>query len=286
MIIFKEWGWLGNQIFQYCALRSVMGQREILILSGFTQLDELFDHVDAVFVNKHSPRIKRSLLKRWVRFIEKASEKNIVSTWEEDKNQILHKTNALIPQIAYIHKAFFQYEGSFATEVFSSLKIKENYLLQAALILKEKIPKGRDPFFIHLRRGDYLTWPTKTSPAVLPDSYYLQCMQAIRTRHPRAVFMIMTDDKDYAKKLMKKYDDVYVSDEHYTIDFALMSMCKGGILSASTFSWWCAFQIYQRDPDATLFAPQYWVGHRKNVWYPKNMNFSFLEYVEVPQSIG
>ena len=66
-----------------------------------------------------------------------------------------------------------------------------------------------------------------------------------------------------------------------TEDFVLMTQCKGGILSASSFSWWGAYLAKQKYSGTFFLAPKYWAGHRQKRWYPESMKSSFLDYVEI-----
>ena len=41
----------------------------------------------------------------------------------------------------------------------------------------------------------------------------------------------------------------------------LMALCRGFILSNSTYSWWAQ---YLADPDRTVWAPDRWYAHTKH----------------------
>ena len=283
MIIFKQWGWLGNQIFHYCAIRSIMKPSEILILSGFEQLEELFDGVDAVFANKKSSRIKREFYKRFVRLTEILAEKKCITFITENEDQSLVIKNGKFRFLKFVHGAFFQYESILNGDIIKTLKIKNKYLKEAESVLSGLDIKNKKLFFLHVRRGDYLKWPEKNNPAVLPLEYYKYCMKVIRKNYQNSLFIITSDDKEYIKTHFSSEDSVYISSNSYTTDFALMTKCNGGILSASSFSWWASYFVHKQNIDAKLLAPEFWIGHRKKVWYPLHIKTSFLEYVNVEQ---
>lgn len=77
MIIFKELGRLGNQLFQYSALKTLCQHDENLILFGFEELQTAFDGIDATIINLHTPRIQRSLYCRFYKIADNLSKKKL-----------------------------------------------------------------------------------------------------------------------------------------------------------------------------------------------------------------
>jgi hypothetical protein len=61
MLIFKESGRLGNQIFQYAALRSLCEEKEKLFLLGFNDLKLTFNGIDAKIININNSRLYREI---------------------------------------------------------------------------------------------------------------------------------------------------------------------------------------------------------------------------------
>lgn len=135
MIIFKKWGWLGNQIFQYCAIRSMMKPSEKLILWGFEQFEELFDNTDAVFVNERSSRLKKAFFKRFFNIAEYLAKKKWVSFITEYNDQKLVIEQGKLNCLTLVHGAFFQYETILNSSVVDSLKIKQIYQDKADKVL-------------------------------------------------------------------------------------------------------------------------------------------------------
>jgi len=65
----------------------------------------------------------------------------------------------------------------------------------------------------------------------------------------------------------------------------MMSLCDGGVLSASTYSWWPAFFSFYKNKNKVFFAPKYWAGHRLKQYFPLNFSYtSFLKYIDVNKS--
>ena len=54
-------------------------------------------------------------------------------------------------------------------------------------------------------------------------------------------FIFLSDDYWYIKDIFSHLTNSYISQGTALEDFALMSLCQAGILSASTFSWWGSY---------------------------------------------
>ena len=135
---------------------------------------------------------------------------------------------------------------------------------------------------MHIRRGDYINYPNSEKPAVIPAFWYKKMMKEVRLLTCNPFFIVCTDDVPYAIEIFGDSLDVFISNgEKEDFDFALMSECDGGILSASSFAWWAAYFIHLRNPKALLFAPKYWIGHASNVWNPESIKTPWITYTTV-----
>jgi hypothetical protein len=134
--------------------------------------------------------------------------------------------------------------------------------------------------FIHVRRGDYLNWPSPEFPAVLSEDWYLRQVNVIKDFINDPKFLFFSDDPEYVKeKLLNQINhaDIYHSSE--AIDLAAMSCCCGGICSPSSFAWWGAkFAINKSYSIKRFIAPTYWFGHAKKEWMPPRIKAQFIEY--------
>ena len=125
---------------------------------------------------------------------------------------------------------------------------------------------GYDPvFFIHIRRGDYLTWPSPESPAALPESWYREAMHTIRETQPGAHFLVCSDDDDYAEQFAQGIRNAEAITATPRETLSLMSRCTGGIVSASSFSWWGA-QLASRQSRGPFIAPLHWITWGEQRW--------------------
>jgi hypothetical protein len=136
----------------------------------------------------------------------------------------------------------------------------------------EVIGDLKDPIFIHVRRGDYVNQPE--SHPVCPLSYYESALKYFNEESPIFVF---SDDLEWCRE--------HFTDERYLIstenvsynhlsdtndgkvksfvpyyDLCLMSLCSGGIIANSSLSWWGAW--LQKRSNNIIVAPKKWFGEK------------------------
>lgn len=281
MLIFKESGRLGNQLFQYAALKTLRPEENELILLGFEALQSVFDGIDAKVVNSDSSRLERSLYYRLYHYSASLARKGIVSEIRESRDSPkLIESRGLLKNVHFVEESYFQGEAFFDSSSITSLSLKPE-LLDSAKRIIELTAQGKTPIFIHIRRGDYLIWPSKTSPAILPASYYQKCIDIVCARISNPFFIFASDDYYYVKDVFGGLDSSYISSKSALEDFALMTQCDGGILSASSFSWWAAYFAKTQSSSKLFIAPKYWAGHAEQVWYPAFIESKFLTYITV-----
>ena len=132
-----------------------------------------------------------------------------------------------------------------------------------------------DPIMLHVRRGD----PNLTDPRgfkwsytqcgsmhpVQPIEYYEKALSKFDAKQPVIVF---SDSVDWVKEqeffkpdrfLISEPEDKY-ADGSFTpyADLCLMSLCSHAIIANSSMSWWCAW--LQTNPDKIVIAPKMWFG--------------------------
>lgn len=133
--------------------------------------------------------------------------------------------------------------------------------------------------FVHIRRGDYLWYPSSDFPAVLPESWYREQISFIAQRHPGIVFRFFSDDIEFVEKRFRDIERSEFDDgRDHRESFFYMSKCEHGILSASSYSWWAAYFAHSRS-GGTFIAPLYWLGWRSESWYPHpQIRANFLSF--------
>ena len=283
VILFIEHGRLGNQLFQYCGLRQFFPEDK-LVFWGCEDLQKNFDFVDARFFPK-------SALGRWIPFeILKRIVFFLVATRvfgqiTEDKESVVFNLavrrglfwNIYVPQ-----NVFCQHRN--VVDQIKKTPYLKNNLAEAALNYfreKEIDLNSCSPVFVHFRRGDYLHWPSRESPAVLSLDWYKRAMESVQQKIRNPVFVLMSDDQFYLRDIFEEAERLVISNNSAEVDLAIMSLCHSGILSASSFAWWGAFYASSKDKQgATFWAPMYWAGHRSKKWIPAGFRTDSITYIE------
>ena len=148
---------------------------------------------------------------------------------------------------------------------------------------------GREPIMLHVRRGDSnLTDPRGfkwsytqcgDQHPIQPLEYYEKALSRFYKDQPVIVFSDSMDwvrEQDFFKAdrfMLSEPVDKY-PDGSYTpyADLCLMSLCSHAIIANSSMSWWGAW--LQTNPDKMVFAPKMWFGpdykdkDTKDLYYP------------------
>ena len=119
-------------------------------------------------------------------------------------------------------------------------------------------------FFIHFRFGDYNNNGFKLDL----DNYYKVCINKIKETSNDAKFLIVSNSKSESENyintiLASELKDTIIIYDNDTNDTRLdslyyMSQCKGGICPNSTFSWFGAYSIKNKNKDL-IFMPNKWL---------------------------
>ncbi len=134
--------------------------------------------------------------------------------------------------------------------------------------------------FIHIRRGDYMYWPNARHPAILNLSWYKKAIDIIKQKNNITQFIICSNDIFFVKDIFETEKDFVIFHKNPFTDLCMMSKCRYGILSASSFSWLAAKISRSRFKNNQIFlAPRYWAGHRFKKWYPYKFKFDWIEYI-------
>lgn len=283
MIIFFENGRLGNQLFQYCGLRQYFPEHKLLFV-GCEDLQRHFECDEARFVLKAGlcRWLPFGILRRIVFLLVAARVLGRITEKMDDEFFKLAFRKGLLCNIYVPQNVFFQHR-----DIIDQIQITPRlnpcliYVAQEWL-RKKQIDFGSDMLiFVHVRRGDYLKWPSRDFPAVLGFAWYERAMEVLQKQTINPVFIIMGDDLFYLRAVFRETVDLIISDNPQEIDLAIMSICHSGILSASSFAWWGAFLARSnRTSNGTFLAPLYWAGHRAKNWIPTGFRMDWITYQE------
>lgn len=119
------------------------------------------------------------------------------------------------------------------------------------------VASGRTIVGVHIRRGDIaLSYADSSVPRtgyrLLDLSYYETAMSMF----PGALFVITSDDPDWATEKLEGRDRIIARGGGEVEDLFLLASCDHQIIANSTFSWWAAW-LNQR-ADKRVVAPAHW----------------------------
>ena len=283
MICLIENGRLGNQILQYVGIRDAFPDDRILLV-GFKSFFQIFDCNDRnilhLSLNHH--RIHQ-ILRVFLRYLIRMRLFQVISEQVSAEKYQLTRSTALFG-IAVVDEAMFWQHSSCNYNLISELTVKASVLQTARDWISSVVAEAQSHnlVFVHVRRGDYLRWPSTEKPAVLTENYYLAAMHLLSQRVSRPFFLIFSDDCEYVKRCIMPHwsgANIALSSNPVWIDFVIMSLCGYGILSASTFSLGAAL-VGQGLRHGAYLGPKYWAGHSQATWFPRFFKVDGIEYLD------
>ncbi len=232
-------GRLGNQMFQYAALRGIAekhGYEFTIPESDFN--DEWNDH--QLFDAFTLPNLKNR---------GKVTDKFLQERQFNYDSEFVEQCPDDISLFGY-----FQTERYF-TDITDS--IKEDFTFKKDVIAncEEVMEELSEPIALHVRRTDYVEKSQDHPPCSL--KYYHNALKRFHEKRPVIIF---TDDTKWCKEQdIFKPDRFLVSEtDNNVYDLCMMTMCTDYIIANSSFSWWGAWLI--DNPDKTVVAPKKWFG--------------------------
>jgi hypothetical protein len=174
--------------------------------------------------------------------------------------------------------SWFQNSRLLEQSALKELHIRESWLSRARSTLAQHGLTPELTAFVHARAGDYRTWPTALNPAILDPAWYARQAEKMSGAIPRLKFAVVGDEPEFRSEIARAIPSAIEIESGFETEFALMSLCGSGILSASTFAFWGAYFASRTHAAGLFIAPEYWAGHRSGAWYPKAIQAPFLTY--------
>lgn len=238
-------GRLGNQMFQYAALKGISRNvgADICIPKyndpmndgiGNMLRTELFDSFDLnvninLLDNGHAPVVQE----RFFHF---------------DEELFL-----MCPDHVSIH-GYFQTEKYFKH---IEDEIRNEFVFKNEIFdpCKEMISSVENPIAVHIRRTDYLV--NSENHYNLPISYYIESLKLFDNDRNVIVF---SDDPIWCEEQKIFFDDRFLISKNTDnrVDLCLMTLCSDYIIANSSFSWWGAWLSSNRDK--IVISPSKWFG--------------------------
>ena len=288
MKLFLAEGRLGNQIFQYVFLKTIQRNNEKIIVSGFEDLQEVFEIDDIVNLNKKNRWIRAFLFRIIKPTMLFLSQKKVINSISINHEKILNKyrresivfkeEKGFFSFFTFVELGFFQSEKFFDETIASQLKIKDIYLNKADKFLNI-IPDSSNKIFIHIRRGDYKDYTVYGKSTLLPISYYKEQINWFLENRKDCFFIFLSDEPQFVEKEFAYLDNKLISiNNDFGTDLAIMTKCNSAILSPSSFGWWGSYLMNDRD---VVFAPKYWLGWKSGTDYHKEPVANFMKELEI-----
>ena len=302
MIYLKIRGRLGNQLFQYAAVKNYqkkycpnekisidfsdlkkLGTKE----DGFDDSLHFFNTGDYNSVEKIDSTIIQKILifimripNPLLRFVGLSKKADIISyKFEKLMQPFLNKFG-----VFYMIHGYYDFKKTYAKNKvfignFESAKYFDNNkeYIQKIYTPKEKLLKKNEKMYnkiinsnsvcVTIRRGDFVSNQEFSKiHYVCNDEYFYKGIEKIKEMIDNPLFVIFSDDIDWVKKNMNFGDNsIYESGTDPSWEkLRLMSGCKHFIISNSTFSWWA--QYLSKNKNKIVVAPKNW----KNISYKKN----------------
>jgi len=265
MITHKNIGYggrLGNQMFQYAALKSVALENsfDFFLPNNLTlKLDGAFD-----FTNNKWTSLRLDLLDGFninESIIDSVSNHNMTNSYSE--NSFTYNPDIFNIQDNTIISGYFQsykYFDKYANSILTDFKFKSHILEKCSKF----ISRYTNTVSVHIRRGDYVKHPGYW----VVTTEYLQNALNYFSDHDYT-FLVFSDDIQWCKEIFPN-EVIFIEGNNQFEDLCLMSLCEHNIISNSTFSWWGAF--LNQNPNKKVVAPKNWFTSSKSIddLYPDN----------------
>lgn len=272
-------GRLGNQLFQYAALKG------LAIKNGYT-----VKIPDPTTREWHGQTCLLNEFNIDVEFLTKEDLNNIQygyeesSPYEEDNNFFKLPDNINID-------GFFQsiyYFDHCQDQIKKELTPKQIYIDKATNYINDLKAQYPDYSFVsvHLRRGDnVMNGNSAYSEAYNDDGLYMKYFQQAKEvfKDLKVKFIIFTGgargnednklDIDWCKNKFVGDEYIFSENQKQLDDFARIMMCDHNIIShVSSFGWWAAYT--NPNPNKIVVAPKQYDPERnemtKKMFYPEN----------------
>ena len=232
-------GRLGNQMFQYAALRAIAAKHNY----EFTIPDSNFEdewNTHQLFEVFQLPHLKSK------GFVE---DKYLQERQYNFDQELVDQCPDDVSLFGY-----FQTEKYFADIADS---IREDFVFHDEILnnSKEVMEGMENPISLHVRRTDYVEKSQDHPPCSM--DYYREALSHFDDDRQVIIF---SDDVKWCKNQdLFKSDRFLISetgDNRY--DLCLMTLCSDYIIANSSFSWWGAW--LSQNPNPKVIAPKRWFG--------------------------
>ncbi len=227
-------GRLGNQMFQYAALKGIATYNSTdYCFPSNTSLHKCFK-----IPNKNSEIFYPTIEETSYEFDE-----NIFNSSQGD----LYGFFQTEKYFSHIEQEIRQ-DFRFYDIIYNTCSHYRKYILSKEVVA------------LHVRRGDYVTDPNFV---LLELDYYMEALKHFSDLE----IMVLSDDINWCREQFTGKRFRFSSSNDSFIDLCLMSMCNYHIISNSSFSWWGSWLAKSKK----TIAPQKWFTGEFSSWNTKDL---------------
>ena len=243
-------GQLGNQMFQYAALRGIANNR------GF---NFCLPYNNEVVVDSLGNRLRIELFDPFV--MSSVTQLNIQYI-DQDRPVAQEDGFAFNEELFNNCPDWTSLQGYFQTEKYFKHiedEIKEDFTFkrEISFLCKHNMSEMDRPIALHIRRGDFLK--NAGNHTNLGLDYYEKSLDVFDKDRNVIIF---SDDSEWCKEQDLFEDDRFLvaeGNDSYT-DLCLMSLCSDFIIANSSFSWWGAWLSKSMNKTVCAPDPSIWFG--------------------------
>lgn len=279
LTIFVGDGRLGNQVFQFVAIRVCLGDGRLLTpnLRALAKVFKVPPSLKALQVSRIAEKCLRRIicpisvkpLFKWLRLGTYCYEPmGRMSNDSRAPSGYMATQKGLFP-VAFVDGGFYQnLTDMLSPDDFRCLILRDDVLAAArAVVDKVMGDKPWPGIVMHVRRRDYVGYSAYgLDDVLLPVAYFQRAAKTARASlGTGAEILLVTDDPVWCAQELAELQPFNVVSGPEAVDFALLSMFPIAILSNSTFSLAAACV----GPDVKrVIGPKFWFGHSVKQWYP------------------
>lgn len=294
-ITIRLMGGLGNQMFEYAALRNMQlnnkckGSIDLCGITNKTHNVYGLDHCNItkdieIIKNKKSIKGKFTHLLYGFYWVFLSKSKTGFKFWQMLQAYLNSVGIYCVPD-GYIKLSDIEVDNNYMVGYFQSI----NYLNDNKDIIRKELQiidkldgknanvydeiKKVNSVCVHIRRGDYVG----SFFEVCDINYYLAAIDLMNKKVNNPYFYIFSDDIAWVKENLKLDNVTYIDwkNNQYQ-DLKLMSGCKNFIMSNSSFSYWA--QFLSENKNKVVIAPSKWFKNGKKIdIYEKHWNLIDVE---------
>jgi hypothetical protein len=256
-------GYLGNQMFQYAALRGIAAKNNLqwIVPAPDTETPYNYNLYNAFEMSSSTT--------------DNFTELNTERILDVQSFNFIDKLYNSCPDNSDL-VGYFQTERYFeeiSDEIRKDFTFKKD-IIKTVDDFFSTIDDKKNCIFLHVRRGDYKNHPDHHP--LLTIEYYKKALDLF---DDKLKVIILSDDIEWCKEQeFFNQDRFYFSDFSLEkdkrsvyenvrfslpyIDLCIMSSCSGGIVANSSLSWWGAWLI--NNPVNSIIVPDPWFGPAYN----------------------